>query len=764
MSKDDVMLNKLLAKFILLNDVDVDIVRRPSFIDLLKGVAKHGSHYKLPCCSVVKENLVPDLEKEIGEYVAKVKKSWDTNGCTIISDIWCDKERFFITIFAHSIEGMVLVNALDIREGEFSSTLLREFISFVTEKIGANNIVQYITNEEGLYDDMPNYGHVYKTKCFAHELHSLFNKIHDEIEWVKKVFDQARAILTKICKHDGILSPIKQFTNNWELKQSSTIKLNFYSNYYMLQSIMRAESELQPLVSSSEQLSLGFEKDESGVDVGGINCNSEFWSEGKEVLHVLKSIFRVLRLVESYSATSGYLYAAVKMEGEAIKKICETNECKYQDLWDIFKQWQDRVIHPIHAAAAFLNPAYMCSEKFKINHLMREGMDFISEKLVGREERKNFLEEMNHYRNKGPKLFTPTAKEMLQTSHPCDWWEYRGDDFPVLQKYAIRILSQPCSTSSRRRSLSAFEIAQIEKRKPPVPAVMDNYLFLRTNALLMENFNAMNEKIGNPLDLEKLDELPDCTEFINGNFTSDLLNETKVPLSDGKLNCWSASVRKDGEREKHLLLHFITKLPPSLDKASEVKGERGAPIHVILVDSNTGSVVRSGPSSVLKLTVTVIKATLMKKLIKIGMGTLGNITFNDVSSCGTFRLGVKTELGCCEGIRVLEGTSNAFTVEDVGMADPNALEGIERLPCRETDNALECVGVVLSRTLSSELLGRSLAEPLTLSLGSHCQIGNASPVGNWSHVHGSASSRLNELQFTEDFSCSEDLHLWDYSL
>ncbi|KAI6705752.1 hypothetical protein NL676_008714 [Syzygium grande] len=81
--KDRVMLDKLLAKFILLNDVDVDIVRRPSFIDFVNAVAEHGSRYELPCCSVVKTKLVPDLEKQIGEHVANVKKSWVKTGCTL---------------------------------------------------------------------------------------------------------------------------------------------------------------------------------------------------------------------------------------------------------------------------------------------------------------------------------------------------------------------------------------------------------------------------------------------------------------------------------------------------------------------------------------------------------------------------------------------------------------------------------------------------------------------------------------------------------
>lgn len=87
MSKDGIMLDKLLAKFILLNDVDVNIVQRLSFIDFVNAVAEHDSHYKLPCFSIVKTKFVPELDKKIGEHMENVKKSWHTTSCTLMSDI-----------------------------------------------------------------------------------------------------------------------------------------------------------------------------------------------------------------------------------------------------------------------------------------------------------------------------------------------------------------------------------------------------------------------------------------------------------------------------------------------------------------------------------------------------------------------------------------------------------------------------------------------------------------------------------------------------
>ncbi|XP_039169553.1 uncharacterized protein LOC104446843 [Eucalyptus grandis] len=427
-SKDGVMPDQLLAKFILFNGVDVNIVQRPSFIDFVNAVAKHGSHYKLPCCSVVKTKLVPDLQKEIGEYVANVKKSWVRTGCTLINNVWQGEKRSFMYIFAYSIEGVVLLNALEIPSDESTLDLVDEISYFVTQEIGANNAVQHIAgNDKYFFESMPNDDdpYVYKTTCVAYKTQHLFKKIYEDILWIRNAFDQARAVVTQ--EHDGVLSSMKQFTDYVGLQQSSMIE--FYSDYYMLQSIMRLETELRFFVSSPEWLSLGFEKDESGIEVGEIIRSSEFWSEGREVLRALEPIFRVLCLVDGYSATFGFLYAAVEMADEAIRQIYETNVPKYQTLWEMFEVWRDDISHPLYAAAAFLNPAYMCGKKFIENDAMKDGMDFMLKILVGVEEKENFKEEMLCYRDKLPNLF---AKTVLRTSHPLLHMKVTGGTLAVM--------------------------------------------------------------------------------------------------------------------------------------------------------------------------------------------------------------------------------------------------------------------------------------------------------------------------------------------
>lgn len=129
-----------------------------------------------------------------------------------------------------------------------------------------------------------------------------------------------------------------------------------------------------------------------------------------------------------------------------------------------------------------------------------------------------------------------------------------------------------------------------------------------------------------------------------------------------------------------------------------MEGEQGAAVHIVLLDANTGHVVTSGLESSVKLDVVVLEGDFnnedgddwtqeefeshvvkeregkrplltgdLQVTLKEGVGTLGELTFTDNSSwirSRKFRLGLKVASGYCDGIRIREAKTDAFTVKD----------------------------------------------------------------------------------------------------
>lgn len=156
--------------------------------------------------------------------------------------------------------------------------------------------------------------------------------------------------------------------------------------------------------------------------------------------------------------------------------------------------------------------------------------------------------------------------------------------------------------------------------------------------------------------------------------------------------------RIEGPDGRNLQLYFRSRLSLPLFTGGKVEGEQGAAIHVVLVDANTGHVVTSGVEASVKLDIVVLEGDFnnedddgwtqeefeshvvkeregkrplltgdLQVTLKEGVGTLGDLTFTDNSSwirSRKFRLGLKVASGYCEGIRIREAKTEAFTVKD----------------------------------------------------------------------------------------------------
>ncbi|KAE8711274.1 Calmodulin-binding protein 60 C [Hibiscus syriacus] len=179
---------------------------------------------------------------------------------------------------------------------------------------------------------------------------------------------------------------------------------------------------------------------------------------------------------------------------------------------------------------------------------------------------------------------------------------------------------------------------------------------------------------------------------------SEEVERALAKLASPTLNGKSSPKRLEGPDGRSLQLHFRSRLSLPIFTGGKVEGEQGAAIHIVMVDSNTGHVVTTGPEASVKVDVVVLEGDFnneddedwtqeefeshvvkeregkrpllmgdLQVTLKEGVGTLGDLTFTDNSSwirSRKFRLGLKVASGFCEGIRVREAKTEAITVKD----------------------------------------------------------------------------------------------------
>ncbi|XP_043700233.1 calmodulin-binding protein 60 E-like [Telopea speciosissima] len=207
-----------------------------------------------------------------------------------------------------------------------------------------------------------------------------------------------------------------------------------------------------------------------------------------------------------------------------------------------------------------------------------------------------------------------------------------------------------------------------------------------------------NSVIVEALKVDSLQRLCSSFEPLFRRIVSEEVERALAKLGHAKLVGRPSPQTIQGPEGRKLQLHFKSRLPPHLFTGGKVEGEHGAAIHAVLLDANTGSVVQVGAESAAKLDVVVLEGDFndevdddwteehfeshqvkeregkrpllngdLQVTLREGVGTLGELTFTDNSSwirSRKFRLGIKVAPGYCDGIRVREAKSEAFSVKD----------------------------------------------------------------------------------------------------
>ncbi|KAJ4827785.1 Calmodulin-binding protein 60 B [Turnera subulata] len=209
---------------------------------------------------------------------------------------------------------------------------------------------------------------------------------------------------------------------------------------------------------------------------------------------------------------------------------------------------------------------------------------------------------------------------------------------------------------------------------------------------------ALASVIVEALKVDSLQKLCSSLEPILRRVVSEEVERALAKLGPARLNGRSSPKRIEGPDGRNLQLQFRSRLSLPLFTGGKVEGEQGAAIHIVLLDANSGHVVTSGPEASAKLDVVVLEGDFnneddedwtqdefeshvvkeregkrplltgeLQVTLKEGVGTLGELTFTDNSSwirSRKFRLGLKVASGFCEGVRVREAKTEAFTVKD----------------------------------------------------------------------------------------------------
>lgn len=115
------------------------------------------------------------------------------------------------------------------------------------------------------------------------------------------------------------------------------------------------------------------------------------------------------------------------------------------------------------------------------------------------------------------------------------WWEQYGDSAPTLQRVAMRILSQVCSTSPIEKHWSTFQQIHSEKRNKINKETLNDVAYIHYNLRLARSKTSKAIDT-DPLQLDEIDMTSEWVEETENSSPTQWLDRFGPALDGNDLN------------------------------------------------------------------------------------------------------------------------------------------------------------------------------------------------------------------------------------
>eukprot|EP01018_Ginkgo_biloba_P031498 Gb_22871 [translate_table: standard] len=172
---------------------------------MVRAINDGPKGYKCPSFEKMRTTLLTKEKCLAEQSIEPIKACWQTTGVSIVSDGWIDARNMPLINVIVVPKGSMFLNVVDCNGELKDATLIANILIDAIESVGPSNVVQVITDNArvckavGLLVEA-RYENIFWTSCAVHTLNLILKKI-ENIEWIKKITDEAKEIEMFITNH-----------------------------------------------------------------------------------------------------------------------------------------------------------------------------------------------------------------------------------------------------------------------------------------------------------------------------------------------------------------------------------------------------------------------------------------------------------------------------------------------------------------------------------------------------------------------------------
>ena len=219
------------------------------------------------------------------------------HGCSIMTDAWTDmKRRSIMNLCTNTSEGTTFLMSKEMSNQSHTSEVIYELVDKAIEDVGAENVVQIVTDNASnnmgakalLHIKRPN---IFWTSCVTHTINLMLQGIGN-VPKFKKTIDVAKSFTIFVYGHHRTLACLRSFSLKREIIRPGVTR--FATAYLTLQSMMEKKDCLRKMVVDSRWYDLPDVKTKKGKDATTTVLNIRFWKDVSLCLKVFEPLVKVL--------------------------------------------------------------------------------------------------------------------------------------------------------------------------------------------------------------------------------------------------------------------------------------------------------------------------------------------------------------------------------------------------------------------------------------------------------------------------------------
>lgn len=382
---------------------------------------------------------------------------------------------------------------------------------------------------------LQNYGTIFVSPCASQCLNLILEEF-SKVDWVNKCISQAQTISKLIYNSVSILDLMKKFTGGQELIKTGVTKP--VSNFLSLQSMLKQRSRLKQMLNSPEfSMNSSYANNPKNIACIAIIEDGDFWRAVEESVAISEPFLKVMREVSGGKPAVGSIYELMTRAKESIRTYYIMDESKCKTFLDIVdRKWGGQLHSPLHSAAAFLNPSVQYNPEIKFLVSIKEDFFKVIEKLLPTPDmRRDITNQIFIFTRASGMFGCSLAMEARDTVAPGLWWEQFGDSAPVLQRVAIRILSQVCSTFTFEKHWSTFQQIHSEKRNKIDKETLNDLAYINYNLKLTRQMRTKPLE-ADPIQYDDIDMTSEWVEESDNPSPTQWLDRFGSALDGSDLN------------------------------------------------------------------------------------------------------------------------------------------------------------------------------------------------------------------------------------